>query len=319
MHVASVSKLMTAMAMMVLFRDNNNMSPDANIVDYLPDYWTKGSNIEHITFRNLFNHTSGLSVLGNSNIDFNIMKSTIAGGSNDLGTYNYQNVNYGLCRMLLPVISGNVKKDLYYGGIPGLLDPLSLNDKIWDSVTIAAYEAYLQAKVFQPSGAAGATLDNPPGCALAYRVPDDIKPGWNSGNLQESCGCDGWHLSVNELLNVMGEFRRGGGILMPADAQAMLDNGFGVDPLSGNSALPAALTTLAGNLYCKPGDWHDPQTNRDEQSLAYFLPDDMELVVFVNSMVAGQIGTNNFRQVVTQAYLDNLTNTTTNRSIEGFG
>jgi hypothetical protein len=43
----------------------------------------------------------------------------------------------------------------------------------------------------------------------------------------------------------------------------------------------------------------------------------MELVVFVNSPVAGQIGTNNFRQVVTQAYLDSLTNTTTNRSIEG--
>jgi hypothetical protein len=32
----------------------------------------------------------------------------------------------------------------------------------------------------------------------------------------------------------------------------------------------------------------------------------MELVVFVNSMVDGQLGTNNFRQVVTQAYQDNL-------------
>jgi hypothetical protein len=53
MHVASVSKLMTAMAMMVLLRDHN-ISPDAHIVDYLPDYWAKGPNIEHITFRNLF-------------------------------------------------------------------------------------------------------------------------------------------------------------------------------------------------------------------------------------------------------------------------
>jgi len=105
----------------------------------------------------------------------------------------------------------------------------------------------------------------------------------------------------------MGEFRRGGGILTPAAAQAMLDNGFGVDPLTGNSALPAALTTLAGNVYCKPGNWNDPN-KQDEQSLAFFLPEDMELAVLVNSMVAGQIGsTNNFRQVVKQAYLDNLT------------
>ncbi len=169
-----------------------------------------------------------------------MMKSAIAGGINlnDLGQYNYQNLNYGLCRILLAVINGNINKDLYLE-IPGLPDLLSLNDRIWDSVTIAAYEAYLEAKVFEPSGVVGATLDHPPGCALAYRGPPvNIGPGWNSGSLQQSCGCDGWHLSVNQLLNVMGEFRRGGGILTPDDAQAMLDNGFGVDPLAGNSAPP---------------------------------------------------------------------------------
>jgi beta-lactamase family protein len=303
MHVASVSKLMTAMAMMVLFRDNN-ISPDAKIIDYLPKYWAKGSNIERITFRNLFNHTSGLSVLPNSPpVDFNIMKSAIAGGIaiNDLGQYNYQNLNYGLCRMLLPVINRNINRDARFE---------SLNDRHWDLRTINAYEAYLQAKVFQPSGVVDATLDHPPGCALAYRGPPvDIGPGWNSGNMAESCGCDGWHLSVNDLLNVMDQFRRRGGILNSADAQTMLDNGFGVDPFIDGVALPTAKTTLAGNMYCKPGDWHD-SNNRDEQSLAFFLPQDMELVVFVNSMVDGQTGPphNKFRKVVTQAYLDNLTN-----------
>jgi hypothetical protein len=307
MHVASVSKLMTAMAMMVLLGDKN-ISPDAQIIDYLPDYWVKGPNIEYIVFRNLFNHTSGLSAY--YLVDFDIMKSAIAGGIDidNLGQYNYQNLNYGLCRMLLPVINGNINKNANFGSFPFPDWPFSnLNDNVWDVVTISAYEAYLQAKVFQPSGVVGATLDHPPECALAYRGPDDAEPGWNSGALQRSCGCDGWHLSVNQLLDVMSEFRRGGGILTPAAAQAMLDNGFGVDPLTGNSALPAALNTLAGNVYCKPGDWHDPN-NQDEQSLAYFLPEDMELAVLVNSMVAGQIGsTNNFRQVVTQAYLDNLT------------
>jgi hypothetical protein len=40
----------------------------------------------------------------------------------------------------------------------------------------------------------------------------------------------------------------------------------------------------------------------------FFLPEDMELVVFVNSMVAGQLGsTNNLREVMKQAYLNNLT------------
>jgi hypothetical protein len=247
------------------------------------------------------------------------MKSAIAGGINlpspgrwylnDLGHYNYQNLNYALCRILLAVINGNVNKGAYFNPRPPGDDGFQLryNDAMWDLVTIGAYEGYLQAKVFKPSGVVDATLDHPPACALAYRGPDDTKPGWNPGNLAENCCYAGWHISVKKLLDVMGILRRGNAILSIADAQAMLDNGFGVDPLSGNLALPAALTTPAGNVYCKPGDWHDTN-NRDEQSLAYFLPEDMELVVFVNSMVDGQTGaTNNFRQVVTQAYLDNLT------------
>jgi hypothetical protein len=208
MHVASVSKLMTAMAMMVLLRDLN-ISFDAPIIDYLPDYWVKGSNIDRITFRDL---TSGLTA--NAVVDFNVMKSAIAGGiivpirgrlDSDidiLGEYNYQNLNYGLCRILLAVINGTINKDLTY------VDT-SFNDQIWDTVTIAAYEFYLRTEVFEPSNVGGATLDHPPGCALAYRGPDDREPGWNSGSMQESCGCDGWHLSVNELLNAMGQFPPG--------------------------------------------------------------------------------------------------------------
>ena len=53
---------MTAMAMMVLFRDNN-ISPDCQIIGYLPNYWQKGPNIEYIVSRNLSNYTSGFSVL----------------------------------------------------------------------------------------------------------------------------------------------------------------------------------------------------------------------------------------------------------------
>jgi hypothetical protein len=63
-------------------------------------------------------------------------------------------------------------------------------------------------------------------------------------------------------------------------------------------------------VYYKPGDWHDGNDEYppDEQSLAFFLPEDMELVVFVNSTVGGLTGENNshFRDLVMQAYLDNL-------------
>jgi hypothetical protein len=312
MHVASVSKLMTAMAMTVLFRDHN-ISPDAKIIDFLPDYWGKGPNIEYIVFRNLLNHTSGLSAIDFVNID--VMKLAIVGGItlptpggtnvNTLGHYSYQNLNYALCRMLLAVINGNINKDFFFEH-PGLPNVLSLNDQIWDAVTIAAYQAFVQAKVFQPSRVVGATLDHPTACALAYHLPNDAAPGWNSGSLGWASCYAGWHLSVNQVLDTMGEFRRGGGILTPAAAQAMLDDGFGVDSLVANVALPTGLPTLAGNVYCKPGNWNNDPQKQDEQALAFFLPQDMELVVFVNSTVNGQIG-NNFRDLVKRTYIDCLT------------
>lgn len=307
MHVASVSKIMTAAAMTVLLGDNN-IPPDTPIINYLPNYWAKGSNIGSITFRNLLNHTSGLSAI--DLVDFDLTKAAIAAGItlSDLGQYQYHNVNYALLRIMLGVINGNINADAYFDPPPILgFPPQPWNDMIWDYVTINAYAAYLQAKVFGPSGVVGATLDHPAACALAYLGANDTQPGWNSQSLEWACGYAGWHLSVNQVLQVMGELRRGGGILTPAAAQAMLDDGFGVDPFSGNSALPAALTTPAGNVYCKPGNWNNPQ-NQDEQAVAFFLPDNMELVVLVNSRVGDQLGsTNNLRWAVTQAYLGNLT------------
>jgi hypothetical protein len=117
---------------------------------------------------------------------------------------------------------------------------------------------------------------------------------------------------VDQVLNVMSAFRRGGGILTPEAAQGMLDNGFGVDPFvipPPDVRIPPGLQTLAGELYCKNGRWFDGN-GHEEQSLAYFLPDDMELVVLANSPVANPNGGGEqfFRDVVTQVYLNNLTN-----------
>ena len=306
LHVASVSKVMTGIAMTRLLAEHG-ISPDAQIIDYLPDYWTKGANIEYIVFRNLLDHTSGLAAV--DIIDFGIMKEKIAGGisldqnaPNHLGGYCYQNLNYCLCRVLLAVINGNINKSE--------VGPLGLfADLIWDTVTIASYKAYVQAKVFGPSGVTGPTLDHPAACGLAYTGPNDSANGWNSGNLQEVCCAAAWHMTVDQVLDVMDTFRAGG-ILEVSAAQAMLENGFGVDPFVSYQCGPSApfgLLTPAGTVYCKNGQWNDPK-GRKEQALAYFLPQNLNLVVFANSPVVAPGGGEQFmRDVVTQVYLDNLT------------
>jgi len=82
-------------------------------------------------------------------------------------------------------------------------------------------------------------------------------------------------LSVDDLLKVMGTLRRKGTIMSTAKAQNMLDSGFGLDVVS---------DTPAGRLYNKNGLWED-SIPRIEQSLAYFLPEDMEMAVLANSPI----------------------------------
>ena len=270
MHVASLSKIVTAIAMTKLLNDKG-MSYDTPIIDFLPGYWSKGPSVNLITFRQLMTHTSGLA-FGNtsSQSDYEFMKEQVAGGTTHLGQYSYQNMNFGLCRILISTINGNIPVDWV---VPGL--GIQLIDQIWDSVTLSAYQAFVKANLFSPAGVTGATLYHEPADALAYNFPVSGN-GWNSGNLTTMAGGAGWHMSVDEFLAVMSTFRRSGTIMSQADAQTLLDDGFGIN---------WTVTTPLGTYYAKIGTWSDGSGHM-EQSIAFYLPQEMELVLFVNSPVA---------------------------------
>lgn len=283
MHVASVSKLITGIAMYKLLIDKN-ISLDAKIINYLPSYWAKGPNIGQISFRHLLNHTSGFEVDG-SGTNFGVMKSKVAAGVNGVGGYQYENMNFGLCRILISVINGNINKNANYG---------INNDLIWDVVTIGAYKNYVQAKVFTPAGVANAGFIPPAvGNALAYKFPHQNQAGWNSGDLSTVSGGAGWRLSVNEVLKVMDHVRRKNTILTPVQAQYLLDNKLGIDRIT---------NTAAGKLYDKNGLW--TSGGRTEQCVAYFLPGGYEIVVFVNSPI-GVEGAS-LRNLVRDTYIASL-------------
>ena len=99
-------------------------------------------------------------------------------------------------------------------------------------------------------------------------------------------------MSVDELLRVMATFRRSGAIVSTAQAQAMLDDGFGID---------WSVPTPLGRYYAKNGFWYDG-SGQMEQGVAFFLPLNMELVVLVNSPV-GEGPTGQFLYtIVSDAY-----------------
>jgi hypothetical protein len=285
MHIASCSKLITAIAMTRTLAAHS-LPASTKIIDYLPSYWAKGTNIDKITFAQLMTHTSGFRVTG-SDTFFPIMKAQVAAGvtNANLGQYSYQNMNFSLCRILIPVMNGTVPANTAF--------PPAIQDQAWDLATVNAYAAYVAQNLFQPAGVSGPGFTHPNADALAYAFPPGA--GWNSGDLTADAGGTSWHMSVDDLLDVMGSFRRQGTIMSSADAQKMLDAGFGIDLIQ---------STQLGTLYNKNGLWQSGAL-QTEQSLTYFLPRDMELVVLANSPIGnpGQF----FRDVVTKIYLDNIT------------
>ncbi len=307
-HVASVSKLPTAIAMTKLLRDNQ-ISSGAAIGKYFPPTWTVGPNVGDVTFAQLLTMTSGID---NGATDYQAMKTQVANGvlKSSVGTYKYANMNFSLCRILLTTIlmyvpvytptgqPPHVPPGVKPGGQssdPGYDFPASVvpvvggdteriefvnkwpsDDNARDLLSIQTYQSYLVSNVL--IGGETARFTHAATDALAYAYPKPPNDGWNSGDLSTCAGAAGWHFSPTDILQFMGDFRRAGTILTPQQAQAMLDDSFGIDWIQDDGA---------GKFYEKDGYWYDGQ--RVEQATAFFLPNQSELVVLVNSTVGADV------------------------------
>ena len=297
MHIASISKFLTAVGLVKSLL-SNQLSYDDKIIDYLPAHWSKGNYIDKIKFRHLLRHESGFSTgPGTGPLDYAFMKGKVAAGVSSVGSYDYENMNFCLCRILIPIINGEISKNANF-----ISDP-DLNDKAWDAVTIYHYKNYMQTNVFTPAGVNNATFE-PLAVdqkALAYPLPYDNTKGWNSGDLATASGGAGWRLSVKELLNVLNHVRRKNTIITKQTAKYMFNNRFGTDK--------PIVDTPGGRIFHKNGYWQHTSgggTAWVEQCVALFLPDEMELAVFVNS----RVGIQDFflRSIMTDAFINSLAN-----------
>jgi len=274
MHVASVSKLITAIAM-VRALDTHGIDVGTPIAPYLPAYWRLGPNSNLITFRHLLGHRSGIDVPGSAT-DYITMKEELRAGVTPAAMQesHYENTNFGLMRILIPIINGDVDRQMMAEAATGDQVPAFV-DYAWDAATTDAYLRYVRRNLFEPAGiSAPVGFRHGPTDAVAYGLP--VGEGWNSGNLTSVSGGAGWVLSTGEVLAVMGAFRRNGLGMPPPRAQAMMDALWGLN---------SVFETDIGKVYYKKGRWRSG-SGRVEQSGAYFLPNDMELVVLVNSPLA---------------------------------
>jgi CubicO group peptidase (beta-lactamase class C family) len=101
-NVASVSKVITAAALIRLLWNTSGISLNSPFVFCLPPHWTVHSSLKNITFKQLLNHTSGFRFPPNDADYFNL-KADMAKGvlTSDIGKPEYNNANYALMRLLI--------------------------------------------------------------------------------------------------------------------------------------------------------------------------------------------------------------------------
>lgn len=111
--IASCTKTITAIAVLKALEVKGKTDSEL-IYKYLPPDWTIPDSVKKLTFRDVLSHHSGLKKITDGTYD-GVRKSIKAGViRKDLpGQYgkkeDYQNINYVLCRILLPYIdNGNI-------------------------------------------------------------------------------------------------------------------------------------------------------------------------------------------------------------------
>ncbi len=287
MHVASVSKLVTAMAAARLLADYD-ISPDSPIQGYLPGYWSRGVDVHKVTYAGLLTHTSGFFNAGESDSDYGQLQAQIGRGVYGVGTRRYENTNFSMFRVLIATITGDVPANLYLAALSR-----DDNDRLWEALTIRSYRNYVNAVVLAPSGVVGPTLEHPADAALGYGFPVS-GAGWNSGDRSPDGGGDGWHMSADDLVQLMRSYHRGQTVVSNARADEMLRRGFGIDWIE---------QTSAGTIYGKNGNWSNP-SGQQEQATVYFLPHGMYLAVLVNSPITAM--NSSLLRIVRDAFVKNL-------------
>lgn len=241
MTVASVSKTITAVAVLKLLEDKG-VSVDDSVAPYLPPAWDKDPSVEGLTFRALLTHTSGLGatlgfVGGMPGNSFEDLQDAI-----ELGVapepYIYRNANFALMRIVIPYLWE--------------ITPQTFPGQSLDAVTSAIYVYFVQTEVLEPMGVQADCKPADATPTLLYPFPyDGVSTGSEEGDWTLICGAGGWFLSANELGSFIAHLRFDDAVLTPATRQMMNQDSLGwLDP----DAFDWGSGTTFGPYYNHGGD-----------------------------------------------------------------
>jgi CubicO group peptidase (beta-lactamase class C family) len=262
MHVASVSKTLTAVAILKLL-DEKGLTADAKVAAYLPSDWTLGPGVENLTFKDLLSHRSGLTANGTQNgnaTQYDSLQFYISQGVGPK-VYDYSNSNYALFRVILPHLWG--------------VTPWAPGADL-DEITAEMYVYYMQENIFKPIGIDARVDNSVQDPTLYYSFPESVDGGVGGDtDFKMTCGGFGWYLSSHDMANFAAHMYFDEQFFPSHLREQMEDDELGWFGNSGDH----------GTYYSHNGGWRytNPEPPRGLRSCLIHFPNGVQTALVVNS------------------------------------
>jgi CubicO group peptidase (beta-lactamase class C family) len=277
MNIASVTKPITATAVLKALQNDPNITVDSKIAPFLPTNWTLGPGVKDLTFKELMSQYSGMFDNKGDTSIAGLRNWIKSGVTRSKTNYIYINGNLAIFRIALPYMLASDAKRKEWNNL-AKSDEAKFNTEISNR-----FKEIVRELVFIPMGIKN--VDMKDGSEMPTRLYNNGNnaAGYVVGDWTESGGGGGWFMSAIELAQFMAHLRYNDKILNSSTRKIMDDSFLGWED-------PAAFKQFQG----KYGDYlghggllkyndASPSTIVGMNSIVANFPSGVQAVILINS------------------------------------
>ncbi|MFT3744256.1 MAG: serine hydrolase domain-containing protein [Pyrinomonadaceae bacterium] len=279
MNIASVTKPITATAVLKALQVNPNVSLDSKVADFLPKNWTIGPGVKDLSFKDFMSQYTGM----NDNKGFTDivrLRQWIKDGvTRPKSEYKYINGNLAIFRIALPYLVATASERKNYDYLAAS-DDIALNNSVSDK-----FIEIVRNTVFTPMGITNVSMNDTGEYQTRFYNKNNNAAGSTAGDWSKKGGGGGWYMSALELGKFMANLRYNDNILAPSTRKLMDDNFLGWQDTA-----PTAWPQLHGKYGDYRGHggllkWNDDDPNKRTGMVSVIVnfPSGIQGVLLINS------------------------------------
>lgn len=279
MNIASVTKPITATAVLKALQNDPNVSIDSKVADFLPSNWALGPGVKDLSFKDFMSQYTGMNDnLGDTSIG-GLHTWIKTGVTRPKTNYIYINGNLAIFRIVLPYLVASPATRAQYNVLA------KTDEKEFNKVVSNRFCDIVRDTVFTPMGIKNVSMKDDSKYAVRFYNKNNNAPGYKTGDWTEIGGGGGWFLSAYELGTFMNHLRYDDKILAPSTRKLMDDNFLGwEDPAAWKAQYQGKYGDYLGHGGFLNWNKDDPQTIVGANTAIVNFPSGVQAVLLINSL-----------------------------------